>query len=200
VQQRADDAKAIFADKVSLMHPSITNGGSIMEAINWDAVAALSEALGVIAIVGSLIFVGIQIRQNSKMVAAQTFQAISSTSAEYTFRMAEDPDITNLISEVYGDGEGLTRKQLTRIDVLLRALYRNFENYFHQYDRGFLEADMWEGYRQTMLAGLVGDVGREWWSRNKIGFGKRYHEFIDSELETFAPPDRPWVGGNLGDD
>ena len=171
-----------------------------MEAINWDAVSAISEALGVIAIVSSLVFVGIQIRQNSKMVAAQTFQAISSTSAEYTFRMGEDPEITKLIGAAMGDGEGLDREQLMRIDALLRAVYRNFENYYHQRARGFLEADMWEGYRQTMLSMLAGGVGRDWWSRNKIGFGKRYREFIDGELETFVPPARPWIGGYISAD
>ena len=167
-----------------------------MEIINWDAVAALSEAFGVIAVVASLVFVGLQIRQNSKMIAAQTFQAISSTSAEYSFRIAEDPNITKLIGAAMGDGEGLNREQLMCIDLLLRAVYRNFENYYHQHSRGFLEADMWEGYRQTMLSMFVGEVARDWWSRNKIGFGKRYRDFIDGELETFVPPDRPWIGGN----
>ena len=154
--------------------------------VNWDAVSAMSEALGVIAVVASLIFVGLQIRQNSKMIAAQTFQAISSTSAEYSFRMAEDPEITNLMTALLNDDDSLTREQRARLDAIMRAIFRNFENYYYQYCNGFLDEDMWQGYRQTMLACLPRRVGGNWWSRNKAYFGKRYREYIDNELETFV--------------
>ena len=113
--------------------------------------------------------------------------------------MAENPEIATLMAAVLGDREGLTGEQHLRIDLTLRAAFRNFENYYYQFHRGFLEGDMWEGFRQTMLAMIHGKIGRDWWSRNKFGFGKRYREFIDRELETFAPPARPWVGGHVVD-
>jgi hypothetical protein len=37
-----------------------------MGAINWDAVSAMAEIIGVITVVGSLIFIGFQMRQNTK--------------------------------------------------------------------------------------------------------------------------------------
>ncbi len=159
----------------------------------WAFIAEVASGIGVIA---SLIYLAVQIRQNSKMVAAQTFQSISSTSADLAFRMGENPEMATLIAAALGDGEGLTRKQHLQIDLILRAAFRNFENYYYQYMRGFLEEDMWEGFRQTMLTQISGKVGRDWWSRNKIAFGKRYREFIDCELETFSPPARAWVGGH----
>ncbi|MCZ6665161.1 MAG: hypothetical protein O7B81_07645 [Gammaproteobacteria bacterium] len=159
----------------------------------WAFIAEVASGIGVIA---SLIYLAVQIRQNSKMVAAQTFQSISSTSADLAFRMAENPEIANLMAAVFSDREGLTDEQHLRIDLTLRAAFRNFENYYYQFHRGFLEEDMWEGFRQTMLAMIHGKIGRDWWSRNKFGFGKRYREFIDREIETFSPPIRAWVGGH----
>ena len=157
--------------------------------------AFIAEVASGIGVIASLIYLAVQIKQNSKMVAAQTFQSISSTSSDLAFRMGETPELATLTAAALGDGEGLTREQHLQIDLIMRSAFRNFENYYYQYMRGFLEQDMWEGFRQTMLAMIHGKVGRDWWSRNKIGFGKRYREFIDRELETFSPPARPWVGG-----
>ena len=39
-----------------------------MEAINWEALQAISEALGLVVVIASLIFVGLQVRQNSEEV------------------------------------------------------------------------------------------------------------------------------------
>ena len=45
-----------------------------MEAINWEAVSAVSEALGLIVVFGSLIFVGLQIRQSTDVAKANAYE------------------------------------------------------------------------------------------------------------------------------
>ena len=43
-----------------------------MEPINWEAVQAISETLGLIIVVSSLIYVGLEVRQNAKATRAAT--------------------------------------------------------------------------------------------------------------------------------
>ena len=47
-----------------------------MEAINWVAVQAVSEALGLIVVIGSLLFVGFQIRQNAQATRAASMNNV----------------------------------------------------------------------------------------------------------------------------
>ena len=100
--------------------------------------AFIAEVASGIGVIASLIYLAVQIRQNSKMVAAQTFQSISSTSANLAFRMAESPDMANLVAAVLGNREDLTPEQHLQIDLMMRATFRNYENYYYQYVRGFL--------------------------------------------------------------
>ena len=48
--------------------------------MNWEAISAIADIIGVIAIVVSLIYVSIQIRQNTKVARAATRQAIADST------------------------------------------------------------------------------------------------------------------------
>ena len=48
-----------------------------MEAINWQAVHAISASLGSILVIGSLIFLGLEIRNSAKVTKAATMNKMS---------------------------------------------------------------------------------------------------------------------------
>src|SRR5262249_2263574 len=57
-----------------LRYPQPSSGG---DAVNWEAIGAISEAFGAAGVVVSLIYLGVQIRQNTRSVQAATFQSVS---------------------------------------------------------------------------------------------------------------------------
>jgi hypothetical protein len=61
-----------------------------MKSINWRAIA---EFIGISAIVGSLIFVGLQIRQEQNVAVSQVFQTTLAAEVEIHIAMAEHADI-----------------------------------------------------------------------------------------------------------
>ena len=42
--------------------------------MDWDAIGAIGEVLGALAVVGSLVYLAIQIRSSTKLAKAQMFQ------------------------------------------------------------------------------------------------------------------------------
>ena len=55
--------------------------------MNWDAIVAIVEIVGLVAVVASLVYLAIQVRQNSQLISQNTFVARSAmvheTSAFY---------------------------------------------------------------------------------------------------------------------
>ena len=44
--------------------------------MNWDAIAAIAEALGAVGVVATVVYVAFQIRQNSRSIEGATEQAL----------------------------------------------------------------------------------------------------------------------------
>ena len=68
-----------------------------MEAINWEAVQAVSEALGLIVVVGSLIFVGFQIRQNAQATRAASMNNIMGSWFDMYMRVSENDKLAEVV-------------------------------------------------------------------------------------------------------
>ena len=172
--------------------------------MNWEAIGAVGEVMGAIAVVVSLLYVAVQIRQNTKIVAANTIQAVSTASSDITMRLAESSELSELLTKMFSEPENLTPKESMRMELILRAAFRNYENYYYQHKRGYLEDDMWTGYRHTMLTQVAGPFGEAWWKTHQVAFGKSFVDFVNSNIKQFDRQDSPWgrvgVGAEVNDE
>jgi hypothetical protein len=150
--------------------------------LTLDQWAAIAEVIGAVGVIASLVYLAIQIRQNTDMVAANTFQAISSTSSNLVTNMFQTPELIDALLRVVNEPEEMSQREFLVLDLYFRALTRNFENYYYQHQKGFLDDEIWTGYVKALMEILHLDVGKEYWGRNKHLFGKSYVEFIDHQL------------------
>lgn len=160
--------------------------------MNWDAIGAIGEIIGAVAVVVSIIYLAAQIRQNTKTVAANTFQSVSGVASSQSLRLAESPHIARLLVKIIIGGEELTPEENMEAQLVFRAIFRNYENYYYQYTRGNFEEEVWEGYRKTMSEQLAMKFGRLWWTNHQSAFGKSFVDFVNDELVGRDPGDIPW--------
>ena len=52
--------------------------------MDWDAIGAIGEIVGASAVLISLFYVGLQVRQNSKAIRGQTYESLSTTLANFS--------------------------------------------------------------------------------------------------------------------
>ena len=55
------------------------------------ALSRWTETIGVIGVIASLVFVGVEIRQNTQAVRGATYQSLTESSMELLFRISDDP-------------------------------------------------------------------------------------------------------------
>jgi len=102
---------------------------------------ALRETLGFLAVVASLAFVGVEIRQNTHAVQSTTAQAISDQAFEFNLLLATDDDWIRIYTFLV---EGGTRDELSSEDrvrhgLMLTAGLRVMENRFRQVQLGAID-------------------------------------------------------------
>jgi len=65
-----------------------------METLTLEQAYYIGELVGVIAIVGSLIFLTLQVRQNTQIIRTGAMNQLSSTLVESLFALAWDTEIS----------------------------------------------------------------------------------------------------------
>jgi hypothetical protein len=152
--------------------------------MNWDAIGAIGEVVGAVGVIVSLLYLALQIRQNSNVVRSATRQAISTTQVELGFRIAESSDLRASMAKLWGLGDPPTAAQDTEIRnlFLYRTFWRAYENQCHQFREGTFDADMWSGYREALRGMFILGDSRQVWEQSRAAFSPDFARFVDREI------------------
>ena len=136
------------------------------------------EIIGFLSVVGSLAFVGVEIRQNTSAVRGATNQAISDQVGELMLTIATDDNLAELVTRLY-DGE--TQDQFDPIDdirlyMTIMTGLRRVENIFLQLEDGILDE---RAFDRIGLSFYRSNYGREIWQANRQFFDREFVPFFD---------------------
>ncbi|MGR8949141.1 MAG: hypothetical protein ACU84Q_13920 [Gammaproteobacteria bacterium] len=117
--------------------------------MNWDAVGAIAEAVGAIAVVATLVYLSIQIRQNAKsldrqeeIARAQILQTRADSVTNLGLLVCSTPQSIELMTRLRNTEEigpeDLSSEENTQAYMILTAVRANLENTFLQYKKGYL--------------------------------------------------------------
>ena len=107
-------------------------------------------------------------------------------------RLAESPELSELMSKGFSNPETFTPKETTQFQLFLRASFRNYENYYYQYRLGYFEEEIWAGYEQQIIDQVTRGLGVAWWEVHQVAFGKAFVEFVNSRKATHQRGASPW--------
>tara|TARA_B100001029_G_scaffold165581_1_gene157326 strand:+ start:1004 stop:1450 length:447 start_codon:yes stop_codon:yes gene_type:complete len=141
------------------------------------------EIIGFLSLVGSLAFVGVEIRQNTSAVRGATNQAISDQVGELMLTIATDDNLARLVKRLY-DGE--TQDQFDPVDdmrlyMTIMTGLRRVENIFLQIEDGILDD---RAFDRIGLSFYRSNYGQEIWQANKQFFDREFVPFFEKLLKN----------------
>jgi len=117
--------------------------------MNWAAISSISDLVGALAVVVSLLYVALQLRQNTKAIEASSRQGLLDGDlgliSEYMSH-AVDPHLI-------GDDVKLSPENERRFFWLVVKALRIREFAWHQYNSGILDESTWQSY-MAPVAGI----------------------------------------------
>jgi hypothetical protein len=161
-----------------------------------DKAKIVVEAGGAIAVLLGLVFVGLELRQNTEAVEAATFQALTDASSNYILSIASDPELNRIVTAGYADADTLNDPERARFFMVTRSYWVRMQNVYSQWQRGTLSDDDWllydnvicgsgEGlnsshglvqtfdeHRQLLTPGFVQFVERCWANQSSAAAGR----------------------------
>ena len=135
-----------------------------------------TEAIGVVAVIVSLIFVGVEIRQNTRAVRGATYQDLASSSMELLFYVADNPEIGRQLAE-WGASEEQDPEVVQRVEAVLLAYLRHLENAHYQMMEGTLDPEYLSNWVDNPT--LSSPHFADFWVERRSGFSSRFREFFE---------------------
>ena len=140
---------------------------------------SITQILGAIGVIASLIYVAIQIRNNARATRAATYQAVSNALAGTWDMLAANGELMELVLKGGDDFGSLDRVQKARMRMSHMAYMRRYENAWFQRKVGTLHEPEWQAIIADMEAILSMPGTREVWKLVKDRSGAEFRAFVD---------------------
>lgn len=160
--------------------------------MNWEAVGAISEAVGVVAILISLVYLAVQIRQStqefSRGIEATQIAAFES-NIESGNRLREilllNPDLIDLMSKGYASYTTLDATAKIRFGLLLRNIFSSMQGAYIRHISLTNDTQGFEGSARLLDEILRNPGVREWLQGKRPDWRPEFHDLVDERLALF---------------
>ncbi len=136
------------------------------------------QVIGMFGLIASLIFVGMQIRQDRQIALSSIYQARSDATVEYAMSATNSPEVLNAIAKIYSNkSDELTLQEAVALEYLLGANMTMFENNHQQYLAGFLSQEHWQRNLEELRCEI------DWPGARQLISGWDYRESFEKVLD-----------------
>ena len=150
--------------------------------MNWEATSAVAEVIGVIAVVVSLVYLSVQIRQNTKVAKAATRQAIAESTEKLGDDLINNSDMAEIFVRHMSGGE-LSPVENLRLQARCYRDMQHWENIHYQFNQGLVSQDQWRGFQKNLVTLLAIDAYREYWEHESTHYSDAFQAEIASILD-----------------
>jgi hypothetical protein len=152
--------------------------------MNWEAIGTLVEAIGVIAVVATLFYLSIQIRQSTNQGRRNELNANLEQAAVFRMALAENQDLAELWIIGLNDYDSLSEVHKIRFDSLMGQRFWIWNHIFDRMMKGYSQKHMWNSGKYQIRNMLTSAGARLWWSRNYGQFPQEFVEEINALLDS----------------
>jgi len=142
-------------------------------------ISQISQTLGSAAVVASLIFVGFQMRQNTKATRAASHHAVSEALNRVNLLWARNSEVTRIWLSGMSDRRALTPEERWRFDSTVRAYLHVCETMYRQADLGAGDFGIVRAEGNGIKTVFSSEGVREWWAENPFGFSPEFRDYVE---------------------
>ncbi len=146
--------------------------------LNWEAIGAIGEIVGAFAVVITLLYLAISIRQNSKSISISALRDATALWNQWSEMLASSTDLAEIVARGNLEYTSLSESEALRYGAYIQLFFDNAENYRILVIEHNLDKD---------LETLVSITGRRisipgyasWWELNTADYNEDFVSWIE---------------------
>ena len=160
--------------------------------MDWNTAASIAEVVSGVAVIVSLVYLAMEVRNNTKALKASAgFDASLQMSelneclfqamlGDTEYQQGRESRFARLVSKIYDLEADVDDVQTSDLIILLfihRAVFQKIEGEYYLYQHGFLDAARWEARKTWACSYIELPIPKAWWE-DEIKQGIFRPEFI----------------------
>lgn len=151
---------------------------------NWSEIASS------VAVIITLVFLTIGVRQNTSALKAQTGQAVLASAQAELGVMMDNPEVAVYLATT---GQLTSAEEHVRLNAWFTSIFRSREYAWLQFQSGAIDEAQWGTEVNVIMAILDSSRYRGWWDAlGRNYFGENFVGFIDSKIAEAPASDQLW--------
>lgn len=140
---------------------------------------ALGEVIGGIAVIVTLIYLGLQIRQFNIATHRQMYASAAEKISDYWLSLAKDFELYELYGRMLRDPEELSRQESARAYLVLDSYLTLMESYY-LHNRQYGETLSQERWKRILARIFATPGGQQYWLRRRMAFQDEFARYLDA--------------------
>ena len=161
-----------------------------MSNLSWDAIGAVGEVGGAVAVVVTLIYLALQIKQSSALARAAAQREINTSFQSALAHMRDELELYQRGSVAF---DSLSHKEQIRFEFTLAPVLNHLDQVIRMHQQGLETEDNVDAYGTYCLALLQAPGTRSWWERIKPYFVKETRDYLEKRLAEPATLPTPFI-------
>ncbi len=122
--------------------------------MNWEAIGAIGESIGAVAVLVTLIYLALQLKNYQQGISSSVLQSSIAEFNRLNTMMADQPELANLIERGMADPDSLNQEEEIRYIWMSRSYANAYLSLYYQYLNGSCPKEYWlliaQEYRQNL--------------------------------------------------
>ncbi len=152
--------------------------------MNWNAIQAVAELVAAIGVLASLLYLAVQVRQNTASVRADSAARVAESIAQSRRAVWTDPAVAALYERALAGKPLGNSTDAIRVRAVWLTILKDFEALFHQSRSGRLPPDIDAAWRKEMVLYFATPGGRDAVAALGGLLSEQFALFVREQLEA----------------
>jgi hypothetical protein len=145
-------------------------------------VAVIADVIGALAIVISLIYVGIQVNDSTRAVRSATANDMSAAISSWYAEIGSNSQATRVFLNGVANPESLSREETAQFIYMMHGLQLEYQAAFYLAQEQTLDVELQEALTNT-IAGVRAQPGfKMYWAQRRESFEPDFRTYVDELL------------------
>src|SRR5438034_10560825 len=161
--------------------------------MNWDAVSAISQLVGSVAVVLSVLYLAMQVHRSTRVAKLATQDAAATALRDVTKPVMENAELERIWRVGLEDLSALSAEDRARFFHATYQFLKAFETIHFHYVYGLMDKQLWDGWHGLLRHYVPAPGIAHYWNLRPEVFSAPFRKFVNS----LEPPIEQRTVGNL---
>ncbi|HEY2626300.1 MAG TPA: hypothetical protein VGI41_06065 [Candidatus Udaeobacter sp.] len=161
--------------------------------MSWEAINAISQVVSSVAVVLSVLYLGIQVHRSTRVAKLATQDAAATALRDVTKPLMENAELERIWRVGLEDLSALSTEDRARFFHATYQFLKAFETIHFHYVYGLMDRQLWEGWHGLLRHYVAAPGIAHYWNLRPEVFSERFRKFVNS----LEPPAQQRTVGTL---